>query len=69
MDEQKQRLAARRGAMVAGGFWRDETLLYHLARAVAVASVEPQADTGLAPTVSAERGGRSINGSGDWRSA
>ena len=35
MDEQKQRLAARRGAMVAGGFWRDETLLDHLARAVA----------------------------------
>ncbi len=35
MDEQRQRLLARRDAMVAGGFWRDETLLDHLARAVA----------------------------------
>jgi cyclohexanecarboxylate-CoA ligase len=35
MDEQRQRLLARRGAMVAGGFWRDETPLDHLARAVA----------------------------------
>lgn len=34
MEEQRQRLLARRGAMVAGGFWRDETLLDHLARAV-----------------------------------
>ncbi|MBX9701423.1 MAG: cyclohexanecarboxylate-CoA ligase [Acetobacteraceae bacterium] len=35
MHEQKQRLAARRDPMVAGGFWRDETLLDHLTRAVA----------------------------------
>ena len=35
MDEQRQRLLVRREAVVAGGFWRDETLLDHLARAVA----------------------------------
>ena len=35
MDKQRQRLPARREAMVAGGFWRDETLLDHLTRAAA----------------------------------
>ena len=34
MDEQRQRLLARRGAMVAAGYWRDTTLLDHLARAL-----------------------------------
>lgn len=35
MDTQRDRLAARRAAMRAAGHWRDETLLDHLARAVA----------------------------------
>ncbi|WP_137125504.1 cyclohexanecarboxylate-CoA ligase [Roseomonas sp. HF4] len=35
MDTDRDRLAARRAAMRAAGHWRDETLLDHLARAVA----------------------------------
>ncbi|MBR0659069.1 cyclohexanecarboxylate-CoA ligase [Neoroseomonas oryzicola] len=35
MEVQKERLLARRAAMRAAGHWRDETLLDHLARAVA----------------------------------
>ena len=51
MQFETERLLARRPAMRAGGFWRDETLLDHLARAVArtpdrLAIVAKRSDTG-----------------------
>ncbi|TCZ53406.1 AMP-binding protein [Roseicella aquatilis] len=51
METQRDRLLARRGAMRAGGFWREDTLLDHLARAVAATPDKPaivahRSDTG-----------------------
>lgn len=52
LDQEKETLSRRRAAMVAGGYWRDHTLLDHLDRAVArtpdkTAIVAVRTETGM----------------------